>query len=201
MSDPLSPDETCKIRVRQLSSLEKSLTEKSQEQLVVTPAEMVDASKSKMSFATDSQEDSILVPEIHITETQSEMNTDENIQMDIQYDFESMQILDIPLEHQQSDPQDHLEQQIHIENSDSENNFQAMEVVNANGRYCTISASPISCEAIIDEICQEEGLEHVLYVEEGDLDDGRDSPLMVCFASNSDNGKFLKMREFCIISC
>lgn len=177
--------------MRHLSSLENDQKENRSNEFVEIPAENpsenITAPRSEITASTDSQESYSAVPEIHIIETQPETSNGENIQIDIQYDFESMQILDIPIEHNQDVPQEQLLQQINLENSDSVKPTSPTEV-DSSSRYCTISASPTSCEAIIDEICQDEGLEHVLYVEEGDLTDDRGSPLMVCFASPSDNG-------------
>lgn len=128
---------------------------------------------------------------IHLAENNEDPSEDDNIPMDIQYDIESMQILDIPLGQEPNECEDQLEQQLNPSNSENESLLQPLDQ-DGRGRYCAVTASPPSCEAIIDEICQEEVLDSVLYVQDGELLDDPNSPIVVCFAASPNNisGKF-----------
>lgn len=148
-------------------------------------SEKCDSKKFKASSAIrpiDSQKGSVSAARPNSLQHQSNVRNDENAEMDTQYDMDSVQILDIALEPQQSESHEHLNQQ--LDNAGSRKSLPSM-VVDSGNRYCTVTASPISCEEIIDEICQGEGMGEVMYVEEGDLGSGKQSPLMVCFASSS----------------
>ncbi|KAK3932260.1 Gastrula zinc finger protein XlCGF26.1 [Frankliniella fusca] len=163
-------DETQKIRVRKMSSLEKS-------EQVENCVEFVEIDSSKLGSLDE------LPSGIHILENQTDVGSHEQIHMeDIQYDIDSMQILDIPLGQQPIDAEGHLIQELSEQSSACGKTLQSV-VVEGGHRY-TVSASPTSCEAVINEICQEEVLDNVLYFEGGD---DRDSPLMVCFAASPDD--------------
>lgn len=164
-------DETQKIRVRKMSSLENSEQEKNH-------VEFVEIDSSKLESLSEEMQS-----EIHLLQNPTDGDNEANIHMeDIQYDIDSMQILDIPLDQDPIDAQGHLIQELNEQSPGSGKTLHSI-VVEGGHRY-TVSTSPTSCEAVIDEICQEEVLDNVLYFEGGD---DRDSPLMVCFAASPED--------------
>lgn len=168
------PDETGKIRVRKMSTLEKSLQKNTNVGIVINDADATKSLESNDMLETQPSS------QIHLSET----NQEENIPMDIQYDIESMQILDIPLGQEPNDCQNQIGQQLNPSTLDNE--LQPIDQESAS-QYCAVTASPPTCEAIIDDICQEEVLDSVLYVQDDDMLDDRDSPIIVCFAASPNN--------------
>ncbi|XP_034255787.1 zinc finger Y-chromosomal protein 2-like isoform X2 [Thrips palmi] len=157
------PDETGKIRVRKMSTLEKSLKKNTKVEVVINSSPPA---------------------QINLAESHEDASGDDHIPMDMQYDIESMQILDIPLGHDSNESQDPGDQQLNPSHSENDNSLLPLGQDDRE-QYC--NASPPSCDAIIDEICQEEVLDSVLYVQGGDLLDDRDSPIVVCFAASPNN--------------
>lgn len=176
------PDETGKIRVRKMSSLEKSL----QKNVNVEVVNDVVRSKTLQPKDILVVQDSILPPQINLAENHQDATEDDGIPMDIEYDIESMQILDIPMGQEPSESQDEIDQQLNPSNSENENSLQPLDQ-DGQGPYYSVTASPPSCEAIIDEICQEEVLDSVLYVQDGEMLNDRDSPIVLCFAASPNN--------------
>lgn len=170
-----SKDETGKIRVRKMSCLERSEHQYSRNKL-----ENEDVMESSPSISTTvSPEDFSAASDVDVVQYDVEDNSKEEDSRSGACDFETVQILDIPLAQEPDESEENFNENL---NDDNIGTVQAM-VVDSEGQFCSLTASPSSCEAILDEICQEQGLEKVLYVEQNDLLD-HDRPLMVCFAAS-----------------
>lgn len=170
-----SKDETGKIRVRKMSSLERSEHQYSRNKI-----EGEDVMESSPSItATVATEDFSAASDVHVVEYDVEDNSKEVDSRSDACDFETVQILDMPLAQVPDESEENFNEDL---NDNNISTVQAM-VVDSDGQFCSLTASPSSCEAILDEICQEQGLEKVLYVEQNDLLD-HDRPLMVCFAAS-----------------
>lgn len=178
----LLPDETGKIRVRKMSSLEKSLEDDIIEELVEDDSSVLEVNTCQTISTVTTQGISSGPSELHMMENPQEGGQEEHIHMDIQYDIDSMQILNIPLHQQSTEPHVQIIEELGDHNHERNETVQSVVIDSDGSRYCTVSASS-ACEEIIDEICQEDGLENILYVKSHVCDD-RDSPIMVCFAAS-----------------